>query len=190
MVQDLISDVFWKSSAIKWNILQRGYPVFSSSCKKVFGKHGVISGDRELRRFTMTRKSQFCARCWSFTTGGYHGWLLREDWQAPNRFDTPSPLGCSLALHGTKRTSKTFPDVKIEIIITTRMVTDESLTPLPPGASCCCLFGKKLAGYTNLPESIYRWCHIILWYATGGKRSPADTVSSCDICGNPQHQSK
>lgn len=93
-----------------------------------------------MRRFAMTRKSQFC-----FTMGGYHGWLLREDWQAPNRFDTPSPLGCSLALHATTRTSKTFPDVKIEIIITTRMVTNESLTPLPPGASCCCLFRKKIS---------------------------------------------
>lgn len=149
MVQDLISDVFWKSSAIKWNILQRGYPVFSSSCKKKSSANMVLFQGIVRWGGLPWQESQFC-----FTMGGYHGWLLREDWQAPNRFDTPSPLGCSLALHGTKHTSKTFPDVKIEIIITTRMVTDESLTPLPPGASCCCLFRKKLAGYTNLPESM------------------------------------
>lgn len=51
-----------------------------------------------------------------------------------------SPLACSLALHGIKHTSKTFPDVKIEIIITTRMVTDESLTLLPQASHAVAYF--------------------------------------------------
>lgn len=87
-------------------------------------------------RCVVSRKLQLRAQRWSSATGGYRVSAQRRlAAEARESFETPSPLGCSPALRGIERTSNTPPDVKVEIIITTRTVSDESLTLLPSHAA-------------------------------------------------------
>ncbi len=93
-----------------------------------------------------------------------HGWVSWVIAQKRRANTTVFKLHLHQAVRWLSMASNTLqrlsPDVKIEILIMTRMVTDESLT-VATASSCCCLF-ERFAGYTNFRRSTHRGRHIML----------------------------
>lgn len=83
-------------------------------------------------------------------------------------FKTPSPLGCSQALHGIKHTSKTFPRCQNRNHNHDKNGDWWIIDSVIPAFSCCCLFFKiSRLRCTSFPES----AHVTLWCAAFGKKA-------------------